>query len=130
MYKCIWHTCRTFVGNKYRCTIFFRSICNIVILYFKSSYLTTLDKYISQEMKIMLDKYKHKQTKTFEHIKKLEGVFLNAQQMFTTNCTYNITYTIIPFNKIISIYKHMSTTKSFILIITTKDNTRFISNFF
>jgi hypothetical protein len=56
-------------------------------------------------MKIILDKYKQKQTKTFEHIKKKEGVFLNAQQMFITSCTYNITYTIIPFSKIISIYK-------------------------
>jgi hypothetical protein len=34
MYKCISHTCRTLVGNKYKCTIYFRSICNNIVLYF------------------------------------------------------------------------------------------------
>ncbi len=45
------------------------------------SYLTKIDKYVTQEMKIILNKFKHEQTKTYEHIKKLGNVFLNAQQM-------------------------------------------------
>jgi hypothetical protein len=77
------------------------------------SYLTKINNYLPQKMKIILHKYKHdEQTKTSKRIKKLENEFLNAQQNdYTTSCTYNNIHTIIPFDKIISIYKHMSTTR-------------------
>jgi hypothetical protein len=34
MYKCIWNTCKTLVENKYKCTIYRKSICSNIILYF------------------------------------------------------------------------------------------------
>ncbi len=83
------------------------------------SYLTKINNLITQEMKIVLNKFKHEQTKTSEHIKKLRNIFLNAQQMSIQQVVH-IIHTIIPFNKIISIYKHMSTTRLNICIITTK----------
>jgi len=47
-----------------------------------SFYFTKIDKYVIQEMKIILEKCKHEQTRTFECIKKQGNEFLNAQQMF------------------------------------------------
>jgi hypothetical protein len=46
---------------------------------------------------------------------------LNAQQISIQQVVYLTLYhTVIPFNKIISIYKHMSTTRLNICITTTK----------
>jgi hypothetical protein len=51
-----------------------------IALYY-SSYLTKINKFVTQEMKIILNKCKHEQTETYEHIEKLGNAFLNAQQM-------------------------------------------------
>jgi hypothetical protein len=76
--KCIWNTCRTLVGNKYKCTIYCRSICSNIVLYFL---FKKIEKSITQKMKILLNKCKHEQIETYECIKKLRNAFLNAQQM-------------------------------------------------
>jgi hypothetical protein len=61
-------------------------------------------------MKIILDKCKHEQIEAFENIKKLgKIIFKCTTNLYITSYTYNIIHTIIPFKKIISIYKHMST---------------------
>jgi hypothetical protein len=60
-------------------------------------------------MKILLNKCKHEQIEAYECIKKLGNAFLNAQQM-SIQQTIHITLS-IPLKKIISIYKHMSTTR-------------------
>jgi hypothetical protein len=46
-----------------------------------TSYLIKIDKYVIQEMKIILDKCKHEQTEAYECIKKLECI-LKLQQMY------------------------------------------------
>jgi len=51
------------------------------VISYCTSYLTKVDKSITQKMQLVLEKYKYEQTKTFEHIKKLGNAFLNPQQM-------------------------------------------------
>jgi len=79
MHKFIQYTCKTFMGNKYRCTIHLRSICSCSPLYF---YLTKVDKFVMKKMQLVLEISKHEQIKASKQIKKLGTTFLNAQQMF------------------------------------------------
>jgi hypothetical protein len=70
-------------------------------------YLTKVEKCLTKKMQSVLEKWKHEQTKAFEWIKKLGTTFLNAQQMFVQQSVHIIINSIISFNKIISIHKHM-----------------------
>ncbi len=71
-------------------------------------YLTKIDKFIIEEMKIILNKCKHEQTNALKSYK----IHLKCTtNVYTTSFTHYIIKTIIPFNKINSIYKHMSTTR-------------------
>jgi hypothetical protein len=58
MHKCIWHTCRTFKGSKY---IYAKYVLDP---YATSSYciyyLIKINKFITQKMKIILNKHKQK----------------------------------------------------------------------
>ncbi len=73
-----------------------------------TSYFTKLDKSITQEIKIILKKCKHEQTNA---LKIYEMHLKCTTNVYTTSFTHYIIHTIIPFNKIISSYKHMSTTR-------------------
>jgi hypothetical protein len=55
-------------------------------------YLTKLDKFVTWELEIILDKCKHEKTKAYEQIKKLRNAFLNAQQMSIQQSIYIYIY--------------------------------------
>jgi hypothetical protein len=46
-----------------------------------TSYLAKIDQFVTQKLKIIIDKCKHEKIETFKCIKKLRNAFLNAQQM-------------------------------------------------
>jgi hypothetical protein len=78
-YKCIWHTCRTFVRKIY---IFVQYILDsYVVTSYYTSYLTKIDKILTQKMKIILNQCKIEQIEAFECIEKLGNAFLNAHQI-------------------------------------------------
>jgi len=51
------------------------------IVAYYTSYLTKVNKYVTQKMQSMLRKCKHEQYEALKQIKKLGNTFLNAQQM-------------------------------------------------
>jgi hypothetical protein len=53
-------------------------------------FLTNIDKFVIQKMKIILDKCRHEQKKTSKLVKKLENALVNAQQMFIQQVIYII----------------------------------------
>ncbi len=71
-------------------------------------YLAKIDKSITQEIKIILNKCKHEQTNALKSYKMHLKCTTNV---YTTSFTHYIIHTVIPFNKFISIYEHMSTTR-------------------
>jgi len=86
-------------------------------------YFTKIDKYVTQKMKIILEKCKHEQTRTFECIKKLGNAFLNAQQMFIEQVVH-ITLSIPLYHSTRS-FQFINT-----CIIINKRITRLISKFY
>jgi hypothetical protein len=71
---CAWLLCETNIDAQ-----FILDPC-IVIIYC-TFYLTKVDKYVTQELQIILDKCKCEKSKAFEWIKILGNAFLNAQHM-------------------------------------------------
>jgi hypothetical protein len=65
MNKCILQNRKAFKLNKHKCTSYIGWTCTIVAYYI--SYLTKLDKFVTQQMKSMLHK-----CKTFKQIEAAE----------------------------------------------------------
>jgi len=55
-----------------------------------TSYLTKVNKIVDQEIHLILNKCKHEQTQASQCIKILDNAFLNAQQIFSQQNTYNV----------------------------------------
>lgn len=61
----------SFMWNKYRCIIYIRSIRWCYIL----DFINKVDKSITQEMEVILNKYENKKIETSKCIKKVRNVF-------------------------------------------------------
>jgi hypothetical protein len=66
------------VGSKHRCIV---HLDPYIATTYCTSYLTKINKFVTQEMQIILDKCKHEEIKAFEQTKKIKKSFLNAQQI-------------------------------------------------
>jgi hypothetical protein len=70
-----------------------------------TSHLSKIDKSITQEMEVILNKCKNNKIETFKCIKKNEKCVFKFQQMFAQQKIHITLSSILTCNKIISIYR-------------------------